>query len=609
MKKTRIFNNKLLILLLGVALGFPMMTNAQSSSWHIAKTRLTTPWTNKVNPDNVLPEYPRPQMVREDWKNINGLWDYAISAATDDKPSGWDGKILVPYPIESALSGVEKAVTPDQKIWYRTRFAVPGKWNGKRVLLHFGAVDWDAVVWVNGTKVGEHRGGYDAFTIDITDALEKSGDQQMTVSVWDPTDSGFQPHGKQSLSPHSIWYTATSGIWQTVWLEPVAETHISKLKMTPDIHTKTLTLNVASNDEMQGYTVKAVALSDGKQVSEVSGAPGKDLNLTLKDMQLWSPDHPFLYDLNVTLLKNGRKVDEVKSYFGMREIKLGTASDGYVRLFLNGKPLFQYGPLDQGFWPDGIYTAPTDDALKYDIQVTKELGFNMIRKHVKVEPQRWYYYCDKLGMLVWQDMPSGDKHIGGNDPDIQRVAQSAYDFKVELKKLINGHYNHPSIVTWIPFNEGWGQFQTKEIADFIKELDPTRLVDDPTGWADRGVGDVHDIHSYPGPDMPKVEKDRAAVLGEFGGQALVLKDHLWLDDFSKAPRHYKTSFSETKLHDRYNSMMQSLDSLKHAGLAAAVYTQTTDVEIEVNGFMTYDRKVIKFDKDKMRKLNQSVIHD
>jgi hypothetical protein len=325
-------------------------------------------------------------------------------------------------------------------------------------------------------------------------------------------------------------------------------------------------------------------------------------------VKLWSPKHPFLYDLKVTLFKNGHQVDQVKSYFGMRKIHLGHDEDGYVRLFLNNKPLFEYGPLDQGYCPDGIYTAPTDDALKYDIKMTKALGFNMIRKHMKVEPRRWYYYTDKIGLLVWQDMPAGDKHIQPNEKDIHRVAESAHDFKVEMQTMISEHYNHPSIVTWVPFNEGWGQFQTARIAKLVKKLDPTRLVDCPTGWQDRGAGDMHDIHKYPGPAMPDTESDRAAVLGEFGGQALVVKDHLWLKDLSKAPSHYKTSQSKSKLHKKYNGFIRKLIKLKRKGLGAAVYTQTTDVEVEVNGLMTYDRKVLKFDKDHLRKINQNLIH-
>jgi beta-galactosidase/beta-glucuronidase len=584
-----------------------------AQSWHPVKGSLTTPWTGKVTPQNVHQAYPRPQMVRSQWENLNGLWNYAITPLIEKDPAmtgstaSWQGKILVPFPVESDLSGVKKAVNPDQQLWYQRTFTVPRDWKGQRVLLHFGAVDWKTTVWVNGSKVGTHQGGYDAFSFDITDALKKTGTQQLTVSVWDPSDSGFQPAGKQSLNPHGIWYTASSGIWQTVWLEPVPRSAIARLKMIPDIDNKTLQLSVGAYDNDAAYMVKATAFAGKKKVAESQGALDKGLVLHLADMKLWSPDHPFLYDLTVTLYKNGKKTDEVKSYFGMRKVSMGKDDKGITRLFLNDKPVFMYGPLDQGFWPDGLYTAPTEEAMKFDIEKTKQWGFNMIRKHVKVEPARWYYWCDKLGMLVWQDMPSGDKHIRKKDPDIDRVAQSAHDYQVELKEMIDGHYNHPSIVTWVPFNEGWGQFQTAKIAGLVKQLDPTRLVDATTGWADRGVGDMHDMHKYPGPSMFPAKGNRASVLGEFGGQALVVKGHLWLTDFSKAPNHYKTSQSESALHEKYEAMADSLVVLKKEGLAAAVYTQTTDVEVEVNGIMTYDRKVMKFDEAHFRALNEKVI--
>ncbi|HLR37074.1 MAG TPA: glycoside hydrolase family 2 TIM barrel-domain containing protein, partial [Chitinophagaceae bacterium] len=420
---------------------------------------------------------------------------------------------------------------------------------------------------------------------------------------------GFQPRGKQSLNPHGIWYTASSGIWQTVWLEPVAQVAVKDLKMVPDIDNKTLQLQVDANTNSTHYEVQAVASFDGKNVSKTKGVLGEKLTLPVNNMKLWSPQHPFLYDLKVAIYKEGEKIDEVQSYFGMRKISLGKDEEGITRIFLNNKPLFQFGPLDQGYWPDGLYTAPTDEAMKFDILKTKAWGFNMIRKHVKVEPRRWYYYCDKIGLLVWQDMPSGDKRISRKQKDIKRVAQSAHDFKKELKQMIDDRYNHPSIVTWVPFNEGWGQFQTKEVAKLVADLDPSRLVDAPSGWADRGVGDMHDLHEYPGPGMFPIEDGRASVLGEYGGQALVVKGHLWLKDFSKAPKHYKTSTSDKALHEKYASMIDSLKVLKKKGLSAAVYTQTTDVEVEVNGLMTYDREEMKFDEDELKKMNQEVIHE
>src|SRR5699024_8004399 len=353
-----------------------------------------------------------------------------------------------------------------------------------------------------------------------------------------------QPAGKQVRKPEGIYYTPTTGIWQTVWLEPVPDVSIKNLKMTPDIDEGILNLTINGRQASDDYRVEAVALNQGSEVGRVSGTLGTLLSLSVENVHLWSPNDPFLYDLKVTLYKGDQKVDEVTSYFGMREVHLAEGPDGFTRLWLNGEPIFHYGLLDQGFWPDGIYTAPTDEALKYDIRVTKDLGFNMIRKHVKVERNRWYYWADKIGLVVWQDMPNGDDHIGPDEDDIYRKMQSAMGFKKELKDMIEQLYNHSSIVTWVPFNEGWGQFKTEAITDFTKSLDSTRFIDSPSGWADRGVGDFHDIHSYPGPDMPEPEEDRAAILGEFGGEALVVEDHLWIQDFSRAPSHYETSQSK-----------------------------------------------------------------
>lgn len=592
-----------------ISITLPLTAAAQQSGWQPADNPLMTRWADDIDPETPLPEYPRPQMKRSQWKNLNGQWKYAIVPALETMPRQWDGNILVPFGIESALSGVKKRVGPDNRLWYRHSFSVPGDWKGEEIKLHFGAVDWRAQVWVNGHKVGGHDGGYTSFSFDITGALNEEGEQQLTVAVWDPTDDGFQPRGKQVRDPRGIWYTPTTGIWQTVWLEPVPKSSIADLKMTPDIDNGQLKLNVETDGTGNGdeYTLRATAFDGDTEAGRVEGKPGYELQLPVQDMKLWSPDHPFLYDLKVALYRNGQKVDEVDSYFGMREIRLGQGEDGYTRLFLNDEPLFHFGLLDQGFWPDGIYTAPTDAALKYDIKVTRDLGYNMIRKHVKVEPNRWYYWADKMGILVWQDMPNGDRHIGPNDEDINRVAQSAYDYKHELKEMIDEFYNHPSIVTWVPFNEGWGQFQTEQVAQMVSRLDPSRLVDAPSGWADRGVGDMYDIHSYPGPDMPETEDDRAAILGEFGGEALVVKDHLWIQDFSKAPSHYETSQSADELHKTYKNLLTELMKLKAKGLAGAVYTQTTDVESEVNGIMTYDRARIKFDEEQLRQLHQRLI--
>jgi hypothetical protein len=545
---------------------------------------LLTRWAKDVSADNALPEYPRPQMVRTDWLNLNGLWDYAIGPKDQPQLAEFDGQILVPYPAESALSGVMKPVGPDNRLWYRRTFEIPKKWNDKRVLLHFGAVDWDATVWVNGKKLGNHRGGYDPFSFDITDALKDKGAQEIILSVWDPTNTGTQPRGKQVLKPGGIWYTAVTGIWQTVWLEPVPQTYIESLLIVPDIDKGEvqITANVVGGSAGTGLAAKVA----GKGFAgAAASSAGNKLTIKMLDARLWCPEAPYLYDATVSVGSDDEPIDSVKSYFGMRKTSLGRDDGGILRLCLNNKPLFQYGPLDQGWWPDGLYTAATDEALRYDIEVLKKLGCNMLRKHVKVEPDRLYYWCDKLGMMVWQDMPSGDNK---GDADKKQ-------FELELTRMIGAYRNHPCIVMWVPFNEGWGQHDTEHYVDLIKGLDPTRLVNNASGWSDRGVGDVQDIHSYPGPAAPPVEDKRAAVLGEFGGLGLPVEGHTWQAEKNWGYRSFET---REALTGAYVNLLGRLRSLIAGGLSAAVYTQTTDVEVEVNGMMTYDRAMIKCDEQK-----------
>jgi hypothetical protein len=455
-------------------------------------------------------------------------------------------------------------------------------------------VDWEARVWVNGVEVGEHRGGYDAFVLDVTAALKAGGEQEVVVAVWDPTDAGPQPRGKQVRKPEGIWYTPTTGIWQTVWLEPVDEVHIEGLRITPDLDGSSVRVEARIVGPAGVYRLGG-EVRDGRRLvvgGEAEGEVGEGtralaLTLVLPEVKPWSPEDPFLYDLRLELKAGGRRVDSGTAYFGMRKIAVAKDADGVNRLFLNNRPVFQFGPLDQGFWPDGLYTAPTDEALAYDIRVTKALGFNMARKHVKVEPARWYYWCDKLGLLVWQDMPSGDRYIGSKDPDIERSAESAAIFERELRAMVEGLWNHPSIVMWVPYNEGWGQWDTARIAAMVKAWDPTRLVNSASGWTDRKVGDVHDIHVYPGPGAPPLEAGRAGVLGEFGGLGLPVPGHTWQAEKNWGYRSYTTAEALT---DAYLKLIDRLHPLTGSGgLAAAVYTQTTDVEIEVNGLMTYDR--------------------
>src|SRR5262245_12328677 len=584
-----------------------------AADWQPGKGPLLTRWAKDVRPDKVHPEYPRPQMVRKDWLNLNGLWDYAIRPRKEARPEKFDGQILVPFPVESALSGVMKPVGPEQRLWSRRTFDVPKEWAGKRCLLHFGAVDWETQVSINGKNVGEHRGGYDPFTFDITDALKKDGEQELIVAVWDPTDQGRQPRGKQVRKPESIWYTPTTGIWQTVWLEPVAESHIRSLKIVPDINSETVRVTVEGTGragaEVRLQIDSAAIAGTGKPAIvdpavKASGKTGEEISLKVPfgSRCFWSPDRPWLYGLRVQLLAQGKVADTVDSYFGMRKIALDKDEKGITRILLNDKPLFQYGPLDQGFWPDGLYTAPTDEALRYDLEMTKKLGFNMVRKHVKVEPARWYYHCDRLGLLVWQDMPSGDASVAPGKGEIKRSKESAENFERELKAMIAALHNHPCIVLWVPFNEGWGQYDTKRIADLVKKQDPTRLVTCASGWNDvAGAGDVHDIHVYPGPGAPPPEEKRAVVLGEFGGLGLPLSGHTWQAEKNWGYRSFKT---QKELTAAYLQLAANLRMLIARGLSAAVYTQTTDVEVEVNGLLTYDRAVVKMDEKRITEANK-----
>jgi beta-galactosidase/beta-glucuronidase len=574
-----------------------------AADWKPADNPLTTPWTAKVSASAALPEYPRPQMVRQKWTNLNGLWDYSITTRDSARPARFDGQLLVPYPVESALSGVKRSVTPGQRLWYRRTFAAPHA-RGWHVLLHFGAVDWRAEVFVNGKPAGTHEGGYDPFTLDITDEL-KSGaaPQELAVAVWDPTDAGLNPRGKQVLNPNGIWYTAVTGIWQTVWIETVPAAFISELAMTPDLDGRRLQLTVRSSGN-SGFS--ATARLHGKVVGRVAGRTNQQVSLPLQEIAPWSPDSPALYDLEIAL-QGG---DDVRAYFGLRKVEMRKDAAGFNRVFLNNKPLFLIGPLDQGWWPDGLYTAPTDEALRSDIETLKKLGFNMCRKHVKVEPARWYYWCDKLGFLVWQDMPSAMTRTPpsgvrkGAAEDVQFPAEAAASWERELRALIHNLANKPSVIVWVPFNEGWGQHATNDVLHLVKSLDPSRLVDGPSGWEDRGFGDFKDMHQYPGPEMFPVMPGRISVLGEFGGLGLPIEGHLW---WNKRNWGYRSFQDRAQLQAAYEALVEKLEPLVKQGLDAAVYTQTSDVEGEVNGLMTYDRKVVKFDAAKLAELHRRLI--
>jgi hypothetical protein len=574
------------------------------AEWKPAGGRIMTRWAAEVRPDAVLPEYPRPQMVRGTWLNLNGLWDYAIVAKEAGKPAGWDGRILVPFAVESALSGVGRPVGAAQALWYRRTVRVPGEWRGGRVLMHFGAVDWESTVWVNGREAGTHRGGYDPFTYDITDFLKRRAKQEIVVRVFDPTDEENSPiaRGKQVMKPHGIFYTAVTGIWQTVWLEPVPKTYIANLKVTPDVDREILTLEPAIAGAREGTSLAVTVSLKGAPAASVEAPAAAPAVIEIPRPEHWSPENPSLYDIKAVLKKDGKVIDEVASYAGMRKISLGKDDRGLVRLFLNNEPLFELGPLDQGWWPDGLYTAPADAALRYDIETIKSLGMNMLRKHVKVEPERLYYWCDKLGLLVWQDMPSAlyERDALSAEALVRRDAQ----FEGEWKAVMDALHSHPSIVMWVPFNEGWGQYDTERITAWTKRHDPSRLVNNASGWTDMGVGDVSDIHSYPGPAMPAVEEKRAAVLGEFGGLGLPLTGHLWQAEGNWGYRN----FDDTRVFEaRYAELIKNLYPLVDKGLAAAVYTQTSDCEIEVNGLLTYDREVVKLEPARFAALNRGFL--
>ena len=579
------------------------------AQWKPAGDKIKTKWAEQVNPENVLPEYPRPVMERGEWKNLNGLWNYAITEK-GAAPSAYEGQILVPFAIESSLSGVGKKVGPDKELWYQRTFTVPASWKGKKVMLNFGAVDWKADIWVNDIKVGQHTGGFTPFSLDITAALATKGDNKLVVKVWDPTDRGPQPRGKQVNRPEGIWYTAVTGIWQTVWMEPVAERHITNVRTTSDIDRKKLTVDVTTSTSCPSEVVE-VKVFDGKQlVATGKGLNGQTIDIQMPaDAKLWSPASPTLYSMQIALLSNGKVTDKVDSYTAMRKYSTRRDKDGIVRLQLNNEDVFQFGPLDQGWWPDGLYTAPTDEALVYDIQKTKDFGFNMIRKHVKVEPARWYTHCDKLGIIVWQDMPNGDRepewqmynYFTGNE--LNRSEESEQIYRKEWKEIMDYLYNYPCIGVWVPFNERWGQFKTEDIATWTKKYDPSRLVNPASGGNHYTCGDMLDLHNYPGPEMYLYDAQRANVLGEYGGIGMVVKGHIWEPDRNWGYVQFNSSDEVLK---EYAKFAKQLKQLIKNGFSAAVYTQTTDVEIEVNGLMTYDRKVIKVDEQKLKKINDSI---
>lgn len=600
------------------AFAFVSAVSSLNAAWAPVGGQLLTKWGRNIDVNNVLPEYPRPQMERSEWKNLNGLWRYAITPI-DAECAKFDGEILVPFAVESALSGVGKKFTASDALWYERDFELPASWSGKNVLLNFGAVDHSCDVWVNGEHVGSHSGGYTPFSLDITKAL-KSGKNILRVKVVDPTDDMekcFQPRGKQSLNPKGCFYTAVSGIWQTVWLEPVGAKHVASVKYTPDVDKSRMAVEVFA----PAGTEFVAELSDGgKTVATAKAAANAKAYFEIKNPKLWSPDSPHLYDTKVKLFDAGKQVDEVSGYAAMRKVsRQSLTKDEHPKrskdvMTLNGKPVYNFGPLDQGWWPDGLYTAPSDEALKYDIEKTKAWGFNMIRKHIKVEPARWYYHCDRLGILVWQDMPCGKD---GNvrtpwafarylEKDTGEFSQKAFDtFMKEYQEMIDFLWSSPSVVFWVPFNEGWGQMNTAQVADWTKKYDPTRLVNAASGGNFIGnKGDMTDVHSYPHPRMLMLECQKINAIGEYGGLGYVVENHTWTKRKSWGYSNFK---STTEMMDKYCEFIDMLVDMRKFGIVAAVYTQTTDVENETNGIMTYDREVVKFDEKRLREANLKLI--
>lgn len=575
-----------------------------TQEWKMETAPLLTPWAEEIDPNAVLPEYPRPMMVRPDWINLNGLWEFQAAREGERPPFArpLEDQILVPFPWESALSGIRQQL-PSFRAFYRRSFQLPANWREERVLLHFGAVDWEAVVYVNGRCVGLHQGGYDAFYFDITAYLEQGPLQELIVAVYDPGNSEGVTVGKQNNSrfadPQRYAYSPASGIWQTVWLEKVPEKYITDLRTVPDVDNEEAIITVnTSTHEIGAASVVVEALVEEEVIAIAKGNINAAIHLPLPNPRLWSTSDPFLYDLKISLVEEGRSIDVVTSYLGMRKISLAPYK-GIQRLMLNDEFLFQMGPLDQGYWPDGIYTAPTDEALSWDIGETKRLGYNMIRKHIKVEPQRWYYHCDRLGILVWQDMPSTFK---------KRTEKEKNIFELELQRMIKSHWNHPSIINWIVFNEHWGAYDVERLTEWVMTLDPSRLVTGNSGIdagkpdLDYEVGHIKDNHSYRPPSTPFGNNKRAIVNGEYGAIGYLLDGHVWDTDGPWVHYNYEGKEAATT---EYVGFIEMIHKFQEEGLSAAVYTQWTDVENEMNGIYTYDRKRIKLDKDKLTEANQS----
>lgn len=609
--------NKLSKLTTALLLVAGLFASPAQAEWKPAGNKIKTRWGKEVTPENVWQEYPRPQLQREAWANLNGLWDYAITPiGTKKMPKKYDGQILVPFCVESSLSGVGAKFLPNQKLWYHTEFSVNPEWKGQEIMLHFGAVDWACEVWLNDRKVGEHKGGSDPFSFNITPLLSKSEKQTLVVSVVDPTSDGSQARGKQSLELRNIWYTPVSGIWQTVWLEPVAPTHIVSVLPTSDIDKGTITLATEIANKKGGEQLLLTVYEKGKPIINEEFSAESPVTISVPDMKLWSPENPHLYHFDLTLKSGDKELDKTKSYFAMRKISKMQDEGGVYRIALNNEIRFLYGFLDQGWWPDGLLTPPSAEGMRYDLEYAKEIGVNVLRKHIKVEPALYYYYADSIGMLLWQDMPSGfawkEKpvaHVRENwEQDWDRPKESAVQFEKELKSMIDNLRFFPSVAIWCIFNEGWGQYDTQRIVNWVSEYDPTRLIDGVSGFRDRNVGDIRDLHHYPdvATVLPKEIPGRIMALGEFGGLGLPVENHMWV--VSKNNWGYRNINDEAELLDGYAALISEVRAGISAGLAAAIYTQITDVERESNGLLTYDREVSKMPIAKLKKLHASLFN-